>query len=331
MHTLEPAPYLRNCIDVVREGEAWLPLRFTPSQLARYAATDAARIRSRCTSGVCVDLLSDSTQLLLHYRVGEAARDWAYFDCLVDGALIDSAGTMPIDRRRRCATFRVPSYMEPGMHRFTVYLPHLVELFVESLYVEDGSRAEPAPDPTRRILCTGDSITQGMSSLRPSSAYPVCLARALEAELLNLGVGGYVFDVETVERVEAFVPDLITVAYGTNDWTSANSCAEIRRNCAAYLARLRTAFPRQQVWVISPIWRADIEEPKTCGTFGEMVNAIRDSVSEHAGMHLVDGIRLAPHLPECFGDQTLHPNDEGFFRMAQNLMAHLRPALSSLQ
>lgn len=323
MTALEPTPYLRNCIDVTRESDSWLPLRFTQAQLLRYAAGEAARIRSRCTSGVCVDVVSDSSELVLHYHIGEAARDWAYFDCYVDGALTESVGTMPIDRRPRCATFRTPGYVEPGMHRFTVYLPHLAEVYLESIAVDDGSHVEPAPRPPRRMLCAGDSITQGMSSLRPSSAYPVCLARALDAELLNLGVGGAVFDAESVERADAFDPQLITVAYGTNDWGSAQSVQGIRRNCAAYLERIRYSFPKAPVWVISPIWRADIQEPKTCGTFAEMVTAIRDAVTERGDMHYVDGLPLVPHLSEFFGDQTVHPNDEGFLRMAKNLLAHI--------
>jgi lysophospholipase L1-like esterase len=271
--------------------------------------------------------MSDSPELVIHYHIGEAARDWAYFDCFVDGVLVESVGTIPIDRERRCAAVRTPGYAEPGMHRFTVYLPHLAELFIESVEIDDAAKAEPAPRPGRRILCVGDSITQGMSSLRPSSAYPVCLARALAADVLNLGVGGYVFDAETVEPVESFAPDLITVAYGTNDWGRAQSVEEIRRDCAAFLARLRKAFQDQPVWVISPIWRSDMAEPKTCGTFDEMVSAIRNVVVKRGDMHYVNGLAVAPHLPEFYGDETLHPNDEGFLRMALNLMGHILPSL----
>ena len=55
------------------------------------------------------------------------------------------------------------------------------------------------------------------------------------------------------------------MAYGTNDWDRKKSAKRIRRDAANYLDALAEAFPKTPVYVLSPLWRADENEPRPCG------------------------------------------------------------------
>src|SRR5690606_37350992 len=99
-----------------------------------------------------------------------------------------------------------------AMRRVTIYLPHLAELTIQAIRYSDGAVVEPASasPPAGRLLCLGDSITQGMDAKYPSSTYPVLLSRFLGMHVLNHGVGGYLFDKSSLAPKLAYEPDLIT-------------------------------------------------------------------------------------------------------------------------
>ena len=70
----------------------------------------------------------------------------------------------------------------------------------------------------KRILCFGDSISQGYDALYPSNQYTPQLAKLLDAEEYNKAIGGEIFRPELALARDDFEPEYITVAYGTNDW-----------------------------------------------------------------------------------------------------------------
>ena len=124
---------------------------------------------------------------------------------------------------------------------------------------------EPSPFfhedvPIRRIVTLGDSITEGYNASACigkapfSPSYPDWIAKALGAELINLGRNGascrYLREIE-IPVIEA-KPDLISIAFGMNDLTSMSAeeyTAEILRAVEIFRAKL----PRVQIMVISPM------------------------------------------------------------------------------
>ncbi|MBN1669389.1 MAG: SGNH/GDSL hydrolase family protein [Kiritimatiellae bacterium] len=119
-------------------------------------------------------------------------------------------------------------------------------------------------------------------------------------------------------------PDLVTVAYGTNDWNFHETADAFRAACSGYLAKLADLVPEARVVVLTPIWRADLDESKTMGPFSLVADIIREESAAHPGIEVVDGLGLVPHTPEYYADQRVHPNDLGFMHYAANLVRHLR-------
>jgi lysophospholipase L1-like esterase len=314
------AELFANCLSVRETDEGYAPLRFTEAQLAHYAKTEMFRIRSRCTAGVIIDAMTDSTFIEIEYEVRSSVRDWLYFDMYVDNAFRVSLGSRPIGARCAAVRYDLPCppgglASQPSARRITVYLPQNVELLIRRIGFSEGAAYTAASPAPRRLLCFGDSITQGMEAMNPSCTYAALLARALGYTLLNQGVGGHFFDPESLDPALPYKPDAVTVAYGTNDWGRCACLADFRTQCAAYLEKVVQLFPRTPIYAITPFWRRDHGTDKPMGSFASIGSAIAEVCADLPGVSVVDGLLAIPHQDRFFGD-GLHPTDEGFAHIA---------------
>ena len=239
-------------------------------------------------------------------------------DFLLDGRLIKSV--LP---RRTTLRF---SFSNPQhrLHEVQISLPLIVGCGFAGL--RSNGSLEPAAERPQ-ILCLGDSITQGFVAGWPSKCYTALLADALNADVLNQGIGGHIFHPESLNGLERlpFRPACITVAYGTNDWHDCPSVDTIRTNASAYLARLHGLFPETPVYVISPLWRADCGQLPAHGAPLSVIRQIlQQEVQKYGHMTLIDGDTLIDHRTELFEDGFLHPNRQGFAQMTKRLLAVIR-------
>lgn len=336
------AEWFKNGLDVMSTEHGWMPVRFTDEQLRGYDVHEGIRIRSRCASGVMLDIVTDSDFIEIEYTAGEFARNWLYFDVYIDGIYISSNGQEPIEQKNglfRCSLKSIPAYenayrfnasgkiidgtSSEHKRRVIIYLPHLVVLFIRQIRFSEWASIVPAPTVAGNLLCLGDSITQGMDARRPSSPYPVQLSRFLGMNLLNHGVGGHIFDASSLDPDLPYKPDLITVAYGTNDWMTHERLSELQQKCDEFLGKLSDLYPASQIVLLSPIWRQDADQAKPMGSFADMTRAIVEVAQGFPRISLIDGMSLVPPQPKFFGDGRIHPNEEGFLFMTQGILKHI--------
>lgn len=315
----------RNRLSVTSDPDGIVFNRFTPYQYQAYSSSPQASIRSRCPAGVCLDFLTDSDVVKLEYKYRDFARRWLYFDVYVNDRFVESIGNRFEESGGGSIEIKIPApESENALRRITIYLPHNVDLAVAHMELADGSVWEPAPEYQGSLLCFGDSITQGMDALRPSSAYPVQLARFFNMNLLNQGVGGQMFNKQHLDPDLPCRPDLVTVAFGTNDWGRHHSIGEFRQSCSEYLGLLAGLYSDADIFVITPLWRGDLHEVKPAGRFFDIADSIRDICRRHPNITVLDGMKLVPNMPGFFKDSTLHPSDEGFMHYSINLIKELR-------
>ena len=279
-----------------------------PPHSAYAGRPDSIAVRTdACTAGVSLKLL-------------DRARDYAGIDVEVDGAIVNSVVAEPAGD-----TLEVPlfEFDRPAMRTVRVYLPHAVEFLISSLSVDGGTTLEPVATGKIRVLCLGDSITQGMNARHPASIYTTGLTRSLDALVLNQGVGGHVFDPASFDRSLPFEADIVTIAYGTNDWSSNRTATDLRDNVVAYVAAIRTRYPKARVIVITPIWRAIGNERRAGGTLTECSRLIAEASAQVDRVEVIDGLRLVPHRADLLPDGT-HPNDEGFLHYSAGLCSAIR-------
>ena len=309
------------CFDGEVVNGAWHPQRIPGPLRPFYGREEASRIRMACTSGVRLRFRSDTTQVRLGLRYGVEART------IYRGAmLVDRQPAVAFGPEQRQEEWTGTIFEAPDRARrvFDIWLPHLCQADVLSLEVDDGSLFEPARPLPQRWLAYGDSITQGMTATLPVWSYVGRCALALEAEVRNVGIGGAVLNLRLAENIPDGRYDLISIAYGTNDFNRGIPPEEYRDNARRLVAALRAGHPHTPIVVITTLTWAGLSNPNKGGSTLEEYRQILDSLPrEFPKVSLVPGNAMLTDEERWFVDK-IHPNDAGFEEYAKNLLPYLR-------
>lgn len=311
----ELKPFLHNILstDVMEDNVVRLN-RFTSRQLEIYQQETVSGsvdyfLRAQASANAIVDLVTDSQVLGLSFSLQSATRaDYAAFDLYVDGRLWDHRHMDGFAYDLLC--FDLPS----GEHRVTVFLPWSTITDLRELILSESSTYRPVKRDIS-ILSFGDSITQGYMCEHPSFSYIGCITRAFNAELVNQGVGGYWFDERTLdESLTQFKPDLITVAYGTNDYSWKKSLQLFQSGAFEYFAKLNALFHETPILVIMPIFRCDARFHDRRRTYDyspeEAWDALRSICGQYMNITLLED-NFYPRTTDFFVEDRVHPNDLG--------------------
>lgn len=216
-----------------------------------------------------------------------------------------------------------------GLYDCEIYFPLYGGVLALYIGLREGSTLLP-PTPYRYekpIVFYGSSITQGACASRPGNDYISILSRRLDADVVNLGfsgngnaedtmltylegldAGGYVFDYNYyLDRPDRVLPPHY----------------EIYR-------RLRAAHPDVPILMM--------DKPAS-GVFSKRAYEVRNGMIKASYERaLSEGDRLVGYIDSvdmmgedpaaCFVD-TDHPNDLGFFRMAEGLYPILNALLGA--
>ena len=319
-------------VRVTQEEDGIHFYRFTSRQEELYKnRCDEFYLKSFATSGIQLSFQTDSQSLFLKVEVAPgSSRRYFAFDVFVNGEKIDALdnysdldlpenyASIPASLGKFEKTFSLGS----GSKTVCIYLPWSVQATIQEMRLDAGSVVTPVK-PAKKLLCLGDSITQGYDALSPSNKYASRLARFLDAEEYNKAIGGEVFFPELVREKENFEPDYITVAYGTNDWNSSTE-SEFIQNCTAFFENLHANYPQTKTIVITPLWRKEKEEYRVFGEFANIEKRIRNTVQKYENMTVISGFDLVEPDAKWFGDLRLHPSDHGFQQYFENLVKYIQ-------
>ena len=305
--------------------------RFTEAEELFYKKRDGLLGKSlskRCSApaGVRLCFATDSKRLKLSVTTGKAtSRSYFSFDVFENGRLLGhldnfkeeelaenyTVQQFPLGRQEKSFA------LSEGMSEITVYFPWSV--FIDDMEIELDDGAEIAPiRPNKKLLVYGDSITQGYDARRPSQRYAARIADFLGAEEINKAIGGEIFVPGLVKDKLDLAPDCITVAYGTNDWSTTDG-KEFSQNVRSFYASLSRNYPNTPIFAITPIWRANFEDAKPFGDFFSVERIIRDATADLPNVEVISGFDLVGHDRKLFADLRLHPRDEGFCEYFENL------------
>lgn len=210
-------------------------------------------------------------------------------------------------------------------HRITLYLPAHSIGVLESVEIDDDASIR-AHEFDCKILFLGDSITQGWDSTWDSLSFAQCTSRFFNAESVIQGIGGAVFHESLFDTNLDFDPDVVVVAYGTNDWRFYATQEEGEKNCQEFLKQLMKKYGNKTVFGISPIWRKDREKNLSMGRFEVCASYVKKNIMSH-DLILIDGETLTPHQADFYFDEFLHPNTSGFEIYALNLIKQMQKYL----
>ena len=276
--------------------------------------------KSKAAAGIRLDFHTNSATMSFHYTIKSgSSRKFYFFDCCVDGVMVAHEGEMEMTAKEGDITLQLGNGRDE--HRVTVWLPGLSIVRLSDVTLEDGASLRRA-SVSRKILVLGDSITQGYDAVYASLSYANKMAHMLDAEIVNQAIGGEIFRPAILDEKLPFEPDLITVAFGTNDW-SGQTAEAFERNADAFYTKLATLYPDTRIYAILPIWRADWEKVTKTKPFHESRALLKELAEKHDNIRVIDGMELTPHLPVFFSDLYLHPNDMGFAIYAEELVKRM--------
>lgn len=276
------------------------------------------RDNSFSTAGIRLIFETDSTLLKINTDVKNSnphGRNFYSFDVYCNNVSIGHIKNFnrgPIYPYKKYAlserhkTFKLPS----GIKTVTVYFPWSVQGIIKSIEVDSMAFVRPILKK-RKMLMYGDSITQGYDAAFPSHSYASELTDLLGSETVNKGIGGSVFMPKLVKTKGKNPPDIITVAYGTNDWNGSN-IADFKSRCLCFFEGLVTNYPNVPIFAITPIWRADCTEKRKFGSFSQVSDIIKEVCRLYKSISFINGIDFLPKNTAYFRDSYLHPNDDGF-------------------
>ena len=342
----------KGVVRIEEESGAYRFCRFTEAQAEVYkraAEIDPDKMhfytKTYATSGVRLAFRTDSRRLRFEFEIlpGGSSRTYAGFDLYQDGLMTGHTNVNCTHVKSGCIDFS----LQEGEKTVELCLPWSVVTLLKNVELDDGATVKAA-SRERKMICFGDSITQGYDAMFPSMSYASRIARLLNADEINKGIGGEIFNPPLAAEPDAIEPDLITVAYGTNDWSKCTR-DELFQNAKAFYTNLSGLYPNAKIFAITPIclgtagitgeimkfdvtqtnadirlsdFPSDIHRRSPGG--GAHVDAvIGEAIQGLANVTHVNGWKLTPGVKDFYADQWLHPNDLGFGVYASNLYREL--------
>ena len=205
--------------------------------------------------------------------------------------------------------------MPEGEKTVTVYLPADATILIRNFDIN----ADLYPvEKNEKVLWMGDSITQGYGPLRSAHTYVSVANRLLNYDIINQGIGGYIYDKNVLMKMEGYSPDKIIISLGTNQYRT-----ESMKAVEEYYERLAEVYGNTPVLCITPIWRGDA--PDSTEVLASFNQRLKDICAGYSNVTVVDGFSLVPHVSEYFID-NLHPNALGSEVYGRNLVLAIQKA-----
>lgn len=308
--------------------------RMHPTQLdAAMARGENYFIRAHSTTGVKLTFRTNSTTLSLDVNASRGTMSYFAADILVDGKLVGSVDNfsheeIPVFHAKK--VYKLGDYsgrfnLGPGEKTVRIHLSWGPVVSIRSLSLDDGASFTPVI-PKKKVLFYGDSITQGMDCLHPSQTYSARISDALGMAEYNKAIAGTTSLPGMAAVREDFTPDLIVVAYGTNDWSMTDT-ATFRANYRQLHEAIRTNYPDTRVFALTPVFRFAMNECRKMGAFCKVGPLIRQITADFPNVTVIDCFPFIPRDHLCFGDGILHPNAKGFDYYFKGLWKEMSAAL----
>lgn len=189
----------------------------------------------------------------------------------------------------------------------------------------------PAPYKYEKpVLFYGDSITHGGSASRPGNNYPNHVSRWLNCDFINLGFSG---NAAGEPEMADYIGSLDLSAIVINRELQKYDIEEFRQKHYPFYARLRQHHPDIPILIMSRAGFPRLRKYKPKQRDFVLTNriimetCIRGWAEGDENLYYLDGAGMFGNEDQdaCTVDHA-HPNDLGFYRMAQ----HIRPILYNM-
>lgn len=284
--------------------------QYTEEQMQYFKAlSDFWYDRCMASNAKTLEFTTTATKVSMDYKFFWIGSEDSV-ELAIDGQLTDIIYVKDLEKEGTLS-FDLPV----GNKQVTIYLPADATILLRNFEINDAYKPV---EKKEKVLWLGDSITQGFGPLRSAHTYVSVANSLLNYEVLNQGIGGYVYDKNVLVPMLDYRPDKIIISMGTNQY----GC-ETMEAVEEYYKRLKEVYGNIPVLCITPIWRGD--QPEGLPTLERFCKNLKKIAEQYDNITIVDGFKLIPHREEYFLD-NLHPNCLGSEIYGRNLVLEIRKA-----
>jgi len=199
-----------------------------------------------------------------------------------------------------------------------------------SLTACSAAETSEVRDPNAvRVAFYGDSYTLGTGASAMANRWSTVISEQREWSEFNPSVNGLGFinnrstfgDGDLPSAVIADDPDIVFVTMGLNDNFSFDARAkDIRSQITDDFDRLTAALPDARFIVVEPFWYTD-ERPESVET---IITWVKDAAEVIGADYIPDASHWIEGHPEWMASDGLHPNNDGYAEMAEQMDRALR-------
>lgn len=312
---------VHGAVETEQRGGYTFFLRFTKKQRDYYATTEFAG-KEWASSGMYLEFVTDAKRLRFEYKeIKASSQRFYYFDLMINGKMVSHVGTDVYDSSEEGV---YDEALPAGEKTVRLYLPNLSGAGLRNVELVNATTFRPT-EKKLNYIAYGDSITQGYTAMESALTYVNLLGAALDANVYDLGIGGERFQPLMIDENYPISADVVTVAYGTNDWSVLNKENGLRQ-MKEFLQKLTQVHKDSVIYVILPIWRGNGAEDvqKALGTLEDYRAVLRAEAKKYEQITVIEGIDLVPHHADFYIKDQLHPNALGFTQYAKNLLDEIR-------
>jgi hypothetical protein len=323
------------------EGQGWdltigrydrLPAR------ARAIVPEDVWERSRCPAGLCTHFKSDTTELHFKWTLEndpvvvpqmltprasgidlyatDAQAHWRWVGCFPPQA---QTSTASIDG------------LLPGLRTYRVYLPLFNPVSELQIAVPDGAVLHPVvPRTVKPIVYYGTSIVHGAAASRPGMCHASLLGRRLNRPMVNLGFAGRGrMELPLAELLAELDPCVYLL-----DCLPNMTADLVNQRAYPFIQALRSVRPKTPIMLIEDrtytnAWIVPGNRSENDARRSALRTVYRQLLDEGVtGLTYVEGEQLLGQDSEATVDAS-HPNDIGFWRLADALEPLIRPLINT--
>ena len=266
--------------------------------------------RVRSTASVTIEVITSATKIAFDYNSPNLGT--IIFSAYANGVLTE------IVKRDSLSNGTVEFNFDSGEKHVEIYFHYSNVIGVKNFTANGEYKI--VDEPKQKVLFYGDSITQGARAEQPGDTYVNVTKRALNYDILNWGIGGYVFDKDLIVETN-FKPDKIIVSLGTNNFHADKETNE--RTIKEFFDKLNDVYKDVPVLALIPIWNGAATEKQVVES-KRIKDLIYSCTALYKQMQAVSAYHMIPHEAKYYSDDLIHPNSLGMQTYGNNLVKTIK-------
>lgn len=309
----------------IAEGE---PFRRMPQEIADQTSEGVANL-NLCTAGGRVRFKTDSPYVAIHVELGNVGKMPHFpftgsigldlYERRDEKELYIKTFVPPVDIKDRYES--IIEFAEMRERELTINMP--LYSGVRKLYIGLAKDAQirkcRAYTHSVPVVYYGSSITQGGCASRPGNSYQSMISRRLDCDYVNLGFSGNAKGEPVMrEYLSSLSMSVFVMDYDHN----APSVEHLQETHQPLYEAVRKAQPNLPIVMVSmPAsnnWEGTQKRFRVIEKTYEQAKAQGDE-----NVYLIDGRKMVEGMEDSWSVDDCHPNDLGFFGMANAIGAVL--------